>query len=69
MEESKFSILDYTVMISTVVASMAIGLYNGLRGGSKTAEEYSMAGRNMTPFPVALSLLATFIAANMILGN
>lgn len=62
-----FGVVDYLMLVLTVVVSLAIGLYHGFRGNN-TAEDFAMGGRNMSPLPVSLSLLATFLSANSILG-
>ncbi|KAA0188432.1 hypothetical protein HAZT_HAZT003614 [Hyalella azteca] len=62
-----FGAVDYGMLAVTVVASVAIGVYHGIKG-NKTAVDFSMGSRSMTPFPVSLSLLATFLSANSILG-
>ena len=63
-----FGVVDYVVMALTVVFSLSIGLFHAFRG-NKTAEDFAMGGRKMQPFPVSLSLLATFLSANTILGT
>ncbi|XP_018024217.1 sodium-coupled monocarboxylate transporter 2 [Hyalella azteca] len=62
-----FGAVDYIILAATMLASVAIGVYHGIKG-NKTAVDFSMGSRSMTPFPVSLSLLATFLSANAILG-
>jgi len=62
-----FSIIDYIVFILTIVVSLVIGAYYGIKE-NKTTEDFLMAGRSMSPIPVALSLIATFISSIAILG-
>jgi len=62
-----FSIIDYIVFILTIVVSLVIGAYYGIKE-NKTTEDFLMAGRNMSPVPVALSLIATFISSIAMLG-
>ncbi|XP_018024215.1 sodium-coupled monocarboxylate transporter 2 [Hyalella azteca] len=62
-----FGAVDYGMLAVTMLASVAIGVYHGIKG-NKTAVDFSMGSRSMTPFPVSLSLLATFLSANSILG-
>uniref|UniRef100_A0A6A7G1E6 Sodium-coupled monocarboxylate transporter 1-like n=2 Tax=Hirondellea gigas TaxID=1518452 RepID=A0A6A7G1E6_9CRUS len=62
-----FEVVDYCMLVLTVVVSLAIGVYHAFRG-NKTSEDYAMGSRNMKAFPVSLSLLATFLSANSILG-
>ena len=63
-----FSIIDYIVFILTIVVSLVIGAYYGIKE-NKTTEDFLMAGRSMSPIPVALSLIATFISSIAILGE
>ncbi|KAF2354964.1 Sodium/solute symporter [Trinorchestia longiramus] len=68
MEARKnFGAVDYTMLALTVFASIAIGIYHGVKG-NKTAEDFAVGNRSMKPLPVSLSLLATFLSANVILG-
>jgi len=53
---------DYCVVVVTLVASIGIGVYYGFFDKkNKTNEEYLMAGRTMSLFPVAMSLLGRFV--------
>ncbi len=64
-----FGVIDYILFIGTLCISTSIGLYFALRGGrQRTTEEYLMADRNLPCFPVAMSLLASFMSAITILG-
>ena len=63
-----FSFIDYIVFILTIIGSLAIGAYYGIKE-NKTTEDFLMAGRSMSPIPVALSLIATFISSISILGE
>ena len=54
----------------TLAVSAAIGLFYAIKDRKKnTTEEYLLAGRGMHPFPVAMSLLSSFISAITILGT
>ncbi|CAG4992572.1 unnamed protein product [Parnassius apollo] len=69
MEQTVFGLWDYIIMAATMIASVAIGLYFRFSGGKqKTNEEYLMADRNMSIFPVAVSLMASFMSAITLLG-
>ena len=65
---AEFSIIDYVVFIVLLIASLAIGVYYGVRG-NKTTDEFLLAGRSMSPGPVALSLIATYISSIALLGE
>ncbi len=65
-----FHAWDYVVFAAVLVISASIGLYYGCTGGrQRTTREFLMADRQMTVFPVALSLLASFMSAVTLLGT
>ncbi|XP_068631140.1 putative sodium-dependent multivitamin transporter [Battus philenor] len=69
MEQSVFGLWDYIIMMATMIASVAIGLYFRFSGGKqRTNEEYLLADRNMSILPVAVSLMASFMSAITLLG-
>ncbi|XP_041970524.1 putative sodium-dependent multivitamin transporter isoform X2 [Aricia agestis] len=69
MVQSVFGVWDYVIMGATMVASIVIGVYFRFSGGKqKTNEEYLLADRNMAVFPVAVSLMASFMSAITLLG-
>ncbi|KAG8191760.1 hypothetical protein JTE90_008823 [Oedothorax gibbosus] len=60
---------DYAVVGCMLCASAAIGLYFRMSGGrQKTTQEFLMGGRAMGVFPVAFSLMATYMSAISVLG-
>ncbi|XP_062406602.1 solute carrier family 5 member 6a [Sardina pilchardus] len=64
-----FSTLDYVIFVILLVASTGIGLFHAFSGGrQRTTQEFLLADRSMSCFPVSLSLLATFQSAVAILG-
>ncbi|CAG7817002.1 unnamed protein product, partial [Allacma fusca] len=66
----RFEWPEYLVFGSVLVASAGIGIFYGCFGTKqKTNEEFLMGNRNMSAFPVALSLLCSFISANTMIGN
>uniref|UniRef100_UPI00358E755E sodium-dependent multivitamin transporter-like isoform X2 n=1 Tax=Myxine glutinosa TaxID=7769 RepID=UPI00358E755E len=69
MAKLLFSSVDYIVFVVMLCISTAIGVFHALSGGrQRTTTEFLLAGRRMTAFPLALSLLATFQSAVAILG-
>ncbi|XP_038220122.1 putative sodium-dependent multivitamin transporter isoform X3 [Zerene cesonia] len=69
MVQVMFGTWDYVIMVATLIASVVIGLYFKFTGGKqKTNEEYLLADRNMSIFPVAVSLMASFMSAITLLG-
>lgn len=57
-----FSWADYLLFVFMLVLCILIGVYFGFMQKSNTELEYLMGGRNMLVFPVALSLIASFIS-------
>lgn len=69
-ETRTFHAADYAVFGCTLGLSAVIGLFYAIKDRKKnTTEDYLLAGRGMHPFPVAMSLLSSFISAITILGT
>ncbi|XP_033096745.1 sodium-coupled monocarboxylate transporter 1-like [Anneissia japonica] len=67
---NEFSAWDYVVFSLMLCVSAGIGVYHALCGGRQsTSNEYLMADRQMSAFPVGLSLLASFMSAITVLGT
>lgn len=65
-----FSVVDYIVLGSLLAISSGIGIYHACTGGKQsTTKEFLLADRNMNAFPVAMSLVASFISAITFLGT
>jgi solute carrier family 5 (sodium-coupled monocarboxylate transporter), member 8/12 len=76
----RFGTADYAVFITMLILCSCIGIYFGYqdhvkhkrskkqRRGSE-ALEYLMGGRKMQVFPVAMSLVASFISGITLLGE
>ncbi|KAK3586083.1 hypothetical protein CHS0354_033206 [Potamilus streckersoni] len=65
-----FTIIDYVLFGLTLALSAAIGLYYAIKDrNKKNTKDFLLAGGNMNPIPVALSLLASFMSAVTLLGN
>ncbi|KAJ6645757.1 Sodium-coupled monocarboxylate transporter 1 [Pseudolycoriella hygida] len=68
--KSLFKWTEYLIFAALLAVSMGIGIFYGFfYKKNKTNEEFLMAGRTMTVFPVALSLICSFISAVTLLGN
>ncbi|KAK9712461.1 Sodium:solute symporter family [Popillia japonica] len=68
-EGNRLSAWDYVIMVLVLVISACIGIYYRFTGGrQKTVKEYLLADRNMPIFPVAVSLMASFMSAVTLLG-
>ncbi|KAH9498359.1 Sodium-coupled monocarboxylate transporter 1 [Bulinus truncatus] len=65
----QFTWVDYLIFAAVLAISSGIGLYHAIKDRKKNLENYLMAGRQMNPIPVGLSLLASFMSAVTLLGN
>ena len=64
-----FSVADYVILSLMLCVSAAIGIYYALTGGKqRTSGEFLMADRKLPMFPVAMSLLASFMSGITYLG-
>ncbi|XP_078495998.1 sodium-coupled monocarboxylate transporter 1-like isoform X1 [Ciona intestinalis] len=69
-DQRSFSAGDYAVFGSLFFVSALIGLFFAYRDrNKKSAENYLLAGRTMSGWPVALSLTASFMSAITVLGT
>nr|CAH7751224.1 unnamed protein product [Callosobruchus chinensis] len=60
---------DYVILTIVLCISASIGVYYRFTGGKqKTMQEYLLADKNMPIFPVAFSLMASFMSAITLLG-
>lgn len=70
---STFSVLDYCLFVAVLLVSAVVGLYYFLkeRFGKKemTSDDLLMGGREMSVFPVAMSLVASYMSAITVLGK
>lgn len=68
---SRFTVWDYVVFGGMLCVSAAIGIYYAVMGVRKkaTTDDFLMGGRSMSVFPVALSILASFMSAITLLGT
>lgn len=67
-QKSQFSIPDYVVFGAMLLASSVIGIYFACGGKQSSTREYLMAGRDMSWFPIFVSLLASYLSAITLLG-
>lgn len=61
----KFGIWDYVMFVAMLVGCSGIGLYFACQGQKKkkdenAADEYLLGGRNMSVFPISMSLVARY---------
>ncbi|XP_059167278.1 sodium-coupled monocarboxylate transporter 1-like [Physella acuta] len=65
-----FTWLDYVIFGAILFISAAIGLYFAIKDRrNKSMNHFLLAGKNMSPIPVGLSLLASFMSAITLLGT
>lgn len=68
-ETNRFGIADYVVFAGMLASSAVIGVYYAFCGSKQNdTQEFLMGGRSMGVFPVALSVLASFLSAITLLG-
>lgn len=76
----RFGTADYAIFIAMLVGCSIVGLYFGYKNHQKhkmsiqqasgtEACDYLMGGRTMQVFPVAMSLVASFISGITLLGG
>ncbi|KAI7689160.1 Sodium-coupled monocarboxylate transporter 2, partial [Sarcoptes scabiei] len=63
----KFSLLDYAVFVGLLIASSFIGIFFAYRSRA-SASHFLTGNRKLTIFPVTLSLVASFMSTNTLLG-
>ena len=67
--DKNFGVADYLVFVGLLVASSLIGVFYWFKDRNKNSNaEYLVGGRNLAVFPVAMSLAASFMSTNTILG-
>src|SRR5438309_81365 len=66
---NRFSVVDYAVFAGMLGVSAVIGVYYAFVGRKESStQDFLMGNRSMGVFPVALSLLASFLSAITLLG-
>ncbi|XP_001632376.2 sodium-coupled monocarboxylate transporter 1 [Nematostella vectensis] len=70
MADERFSVVDYVVFSIMLLISAAIGIWYGCGPGGKqtSTKEYLLADRKMKVWPVAISLLVSYLSAITLLG-
>ena len=68
--DDRFSAVDYVVFSVMLLISALIGVWYGCGPGGKqkTTAEYFLGDRQMKNWPVAISILVSYLAAIFILG-
>lgn len=72
--QSSFGWLDYVIFLGMLLGCSGVGVYYALKDlGAKATinfeENYLVGGRKMKIFPVAMSLIASWISGISVLGN
>ncbi|KAK7027439.1 Sodium-coupled monocarboxylate transporter 1 [Halocaridina rubra] len=69
IDTKQLGLVDWILFSMLLVVSLGIGVYSALKGrGVNTAQDFLLGGRQMSPIPVAISLLGGAISAISILG-
>ncbi|ESO83921.1 hypothetical protein LOTGIDRAFT_107937 [Lottia gigantea] len=69
-EKHTFTWVDYLLFVLMLLVSAVIGIFYAIKDRKKnTTKDFLLAGGNMSLFPVALSLLASFMSAITLLGT
>ena len=63
-----FGISDYMIFVTMLVSCCFVGLFHAWRKKSIGENEYLVGGRNMSYFPVSLSLIASFMSGIALQG-
>ena len=65
-----FTVVDYVLFGLMLAFSASIGIFYAIKDRNRaTTKEFLLAGGNMNPIPVALSILASFMSAITLLGT
>ncbi|KAF2366266.1 Sodium/solute symporter [Trinorchestia longiramus] len=62
-------VLDITLLLASLLVTLTIGVYHGVRGRKATPAEYMLGGRAMSPLPLAMSMIMGTISPITIMGN
>jgi solute carrier family 5 (sodium-coupled monocarboxylate transporter), member 8/12 len=77
----RFGTADYAVFVTMLICCSMVGLFFGYQDHKKRKQpkdpnaedngalDYLMGGRNMQVFPVAMSLVASFVSGITLLGK
>ena len=64
-----FHAADYAVFVLALLLSLAIGIYHAVKGKQLKTKEYLIGNRQFSLFPVAMSIIVTFISGHGLLGT
>ncbi|XP_046554579.1 sodium-coupled monocarboxylate transporter 2-like [Haliotis rubra] len=69
-QKKTFTIPDYVLFSLTLAVSAGIGLFYAIKDRNKVnSRDYLLGGKDMYVFPVAMSMLVTFLSALTLLGT
>ncbi|KAF6198696.1 hypothetical protein GE061_008448 [Apolygus lucorum] len=60
--------IEYVVVAASLIGTTGVGLYCSKSGGG-SLEDYMFGGKRMTVLPIALSITATLMSANVLVGG
>lgn len=69
-EKPDFHVVDFVLFGLMLAFSASIGIFYAVKDrNKKNTKEFLLAGGNMNPIPVSLSILASFMSAITLLGT
>lgn len=67
---ARFTVVDYVVFVVMLLGSVGIGVFSAIKNrGRESTHNFLLGGGEMSPYPVALSLLGGIFSAISILGE
>ena len=68
---NRLSVVDYAAIVGLLLASALVGVYYSIfdRAAQSTTSGYLLADKSLHPFPVAFSLMATFVSGGAMLSG
>ncbi|XP_062886714.1 sodium-coupled monocarboxylate transporter 1-like [Mobula hypostoma] len=72
VDSNVFQVWDYVVFAAMVLVSAAIGLFCAFkdrRSGQESTEEFLVGNRQISAYPIALSLASSFLSGITVIGN
>jgi Na+/proline symporter len=69
MENKHLSIIDYIVILVSLLSVLGVGIWQALKNRGKPRGDLLIAEDGMSVFPVALSLVASYLSGILIIGK
>ena len=68
MDKASLGGTDITLLVLSLVVTVAIGVYHGWKGRNATTAEYMLGSRAMSPLPLAMSMTMGTISSVTMMG-